>query len=165
MKCKFCEFVKASARDRLYFLKEIIYGKELVIVLACSVVSFLVYLVTNRLDQAGCFLVALALSIAAWNRFNEGFRRSQQHLNSQTKEKDNATTAFLKKHAVGKMWQGKGGQFKEATFEDMDAVMNEKHVGMVSRTDNTFNRRQYHVAEFFLAIAGTLLWGFGASGM
>ena len=161
MKCRFCEFVKASARERLHFLKEIIWGRESVVILVCGVLSLFVYFATVRVDQVGCSLVVMALVVAGWNRFNEGFRRSQQRLNQQTIKADNAATNFIKQSVVGQMYKMEGGVSKPATIAELDETMNKKHVGMTTKTDDIFNSKQYHIAEFVLAIIGTILWGFG----
>lgn len=164
--CPFCYWFRgANNKERLEMLVSVFTGWHSLIFLICIGISIIVSLLKDT-SLAGCSLVAMAIALEGWNRFNEQFQVSQEKLVDHSHKSAKGVAAMLATNSVGPItavnYDGPGTS-KQVTPDQMVKEVDQRFEGKKEKVVQKFAVRKHYVTQLLLAFIGTLLWGFSQS--
>jgi len=143
-------------------LKSVFTRWHTLVFFVCIIISIIISLLKDA-SLGGCSLVAMAIALEGWNRFNDQFQESQENLVDHSRKNANKIATALAASTVGPItaanFDGPGSS-KQVTPGQMVKEVNQRFEGDKEKIVKKFAGRKHYVTQLLLALIGTLLWGF-----
>lgn len=164
--CPFCYWFRgATNKERLEMLVSFFTGWHTLIFFVCIIISIIVSLLKNN-SLAGCSLVAMAIALEGWNRFNDLFQESQEKLVDHSHKKAKGVAAMLGANFLGPITavnvDGPGSS-EQVTPDQMAKQVDQTFEEEREKVVQKYSGRKHYVTQLLLAFIGTLMWGFAQS--